>query len=65
MNLIETKINAKERYNICKNCDSFIKMTKVCKECWCFLPAKTKILQEKCPLDKWTRQQLMKDRRLD
>ncbi len=45
--------NPKERYNICKSCDMFNKLTKTCKECGCFMPAKTKLKNNLCPLNKW------------
>ena len=44
---------AKQRQDICNGCDKRIKLTNQCKECGCFLAAKTKIKQEKCPLEKW------------
>ena len=44
---------AKARYNICKGCSSFSELTKICKECGCFMPVKTKFKNNKCPLDKW------------
>lgn len=42
-----------ERYEICKNCDKFINLTKQCKECGCFMPLKTKLKFTSCPLQKW------------
>jgi len=44
----------KERYNICKSCDRLNKLTKICKECGCFMPAKTKLKGKLCPLNKWS-----------
>ena len=44
---------SKERYNICKECDRFISLTTTCKECGCFMIAKTKMTTATCPLDKW------------
>lgn len=47
------KPTSKERYLICKECDSFVNLVKVCKECGCFMPAKTLIDDASCPLGKW------------
>jgi|VirMetMinimDraft_7_1064189.scaffolds.fasta_scaffold07099_3 hypothetical protein len=44
---------AESRQNICNGCPKRIDLLNQCKECGCFLAAKTKIKQEKCPLDKW------------
>jgi hypothetical protein len=44
---------SKHRYMICKECDRFITSVKVCKECYCFMPAKTMIEGADCPLGKW------------
>lgn len=41
------------RMNICKMCDRYSERRKRCKECGCFLEAKTKFSSSKCPLDKW------------
>lgn len=44
---------ANKRYEICKACPEFIKITKQCKRCGCFMAAKTKLESAKCPLNKW------------
>ena len=44
---------SKKRYDICKECDRFISLTTTCKECGCFMIAKTKMTSATCPLDKW------------
>lgn len=44
---------AATRQDICNKCPERIDLTNQCKNCGCFLAAKTKIKQEKCPLDKW------------
>lgn len=41
------------RYNICKSCDRLMNLTKQCKECFCFMPAKTWLKDAVCPLGKW------------
>jgi hypothetical protein len=47
-----TKEVADSRYEICKTCERFNTL-KFCKECGCFMPAKTKLAYVKCPLGKW------------
>lgn len=47
-----------ERYDTCKACPAFIKDSKRCSECGCFMEAKTWIGGNKdllCPLKKWSR----------
>ena len=39
------------RTNICKECEN--KENVICKLCGCILAAKTRVLEEKCPIDKW------------
>jgi len=41
------------RYDICKTCDAFIKLTCQCKACGCFMKLKTKLKDATCPLGKW------------
>lgn len=41
------------RYAICEKCPQFNKITKTCKECGCFMAAKTKLKLASCPLGKW------------
>jgi hypothetical protein len=41
------------RMSICEDCDRLIKATKNCKECGCFMTAKTKLPNAECPLGKW------------
>lgn len=41
------------RYNICKECPFLNDITKTCKECGCFMPAKTKLKEATCPVGKW------------
>jgi hypothetical protein len=42
----------KARLDICNNCPSKLS-TGNCRECGCFLVAKSAFRQEKCPLGKW------------
>ena len=43
----------RRRMDICRSCDRLNNITKTCKECGCFMPAKTKIPNESCPIGKW------------
>jgi len=45
---------AQNRLNICLGCDRLNQTLQNCKECGCFVRAKTKFKQEKCPLGKWS-----------
>jgi hypothetical protein len=42
-----------ERLQICSTCPQFIKATKQCKKCGCFMAAKTKLKMASCPIGKW------------
>jgi hypothetical protein len=42
-----------KRLEICKGCHRFFKLTYSCKECGCFMAAKTWLKQAECPLHKW------------
>lgn len=44
---------AKERYEICKQCDFFISSLRICKQCCCFMPVKVQIQGVTCPINKW------------
>lgn len=50
-----SEIIKKDRIEICKQCPSFIKITGQCKECGCFMEAKTRLPDAYCPLLKWDR----------
>lgn len=45
-----------QRMEQCKNCSEILYLTKnvtECNICGCFLDAKTRVEEEKCPLKKW------------
>lgn len=46
---------AKKRISICISCPDkkFNDITKRCKVCGCFMPAKTRSEKSKCPLNYW------------
>ena len=41
------------RFNLCKDCNYFINLTKQCKKCFCFLPIKAKVEKALCPIGNW------------
>lgn len=41
------------RYDVCKGCPRLFKPTRTCKECGCFMAAKTWLKNADCPLGKW------------
>jgi len=43
---------ATARYAICKGCPE-LTITKQCKLCGCFMKAKTRLKDAKCPIGKW------------
>lgn len=44
---------ANDRFNICKSCPEFIKLTSQCKKCGCFMKIKTTMAHAACPIGKW------------
>ena len=42
------------RYNICKSCNEFENLLKLCKKCGCFMPAKCKLNISTCPNNLWS-----------
>lgn len=56
-NIFKIKTNT-TRMNICKKCDhfeisTFGKKWDYCNECGCVLESKTRLENEKCPINKW------------
>lgn len=41
------------RYDLCLDCPEFIRLTKQCKQCGCFMNLKTRLSNAECPLGKW------------
>jgi len=41
------------RMAVCETCDAFDKKRKRCSKCGCYMKAKTKLKESKCPLGKW------------
>ena len=42
-----------KRFDICKSCPELVQISKQCKQCGCFMNAKTKLQKATCPLGKW------------
>jgi hypothetical protein len=54
LNKIEQETEeSKSRMDVCNACDRLMQPVKICKECYCFMPAKTLIPISVCPLGKW------------
>ena len=45
----------KNRAQICYKCSNLNKVTKFCKLCGCFIPAKITVKKEGCPVGLWTK----------
>lgn len=48
-----TEEESDRRYSICLECPELVLLTKQCKQCGCFMVAKTKLEAAKCPFGKW------------
>lgn len=48
-----SKEEAAIRLDICKSCPQLIQSLLQCKECGCFMKAKTMIKHSSCPIGKW------------
>lgn len=44
---------AQDRMKICNDCEHLYKPTSTCKRCGCFMTLKTKMPNQKCPINKW------------
>jgi hypothetical protein len=42
-----------KRYDMCKACPEFVKLTTSCKKCGCVMSLKTKLAEAECPIGKW------------
>ena len=42
-----------DRMSECRKCIRFNSLTKICRECGCFMPAKTKLPNAFCPIGTW------------
>ena len=53
MAITVSKEKFKERFSICKGCEFLFKPTNNCKKCGCFMHLKARLANQKCPIDKW------------
>jgi hypothetical protein len=42
-----------ERLKLCDACQHFSKVLRKCKLCGCWMELKAKLLEARCPIDKW------------
>lgn len=47
------EFTSSSRMSICSVCPELISLTKQCKKCGCFMAAKTKLQNARCPMNKW------------
>lgn len=50
-----------QRLAICKDCEFFIKLSKQCKKCGCFMRLKGSLPHSECPVGKWGKVKDKKD----
>ena len=48
---------ASARYSICKSCENFDDLLKICKRCGCFMKFKVHLKSSECPLNKWKKEE--------
>ena len=53
--IITDTVLIKNRMDICSSCEHFA-ITKQCKLCGCFMPAKTLLSNAACPIGKWDKE---------
>jgi len=42
-----------QRLDVCNSCEDFNKSIKTCKQCGCYMPAKSMLAASSCPNKKW------------
>lgn len=45
------------RLAICQACPYLFKISKQCRKCGCFMPAKASLPNASCPIDKWVQEE--------
>lgn len=48
-----SRAEARALLDVCKECPFYMKGIHVCKQCGCFMPAKTRLAHSECPIGKW------------
>jgi Family of unknown function (DUF6171) len=51
--MLVNKQIAKDRFQICKSCEHFNSLLKMCKKCGCIMPLKVTMSISRCPVGKW------------
>ena len=51
--LLVSRETYRDRLETCRDCSSFQKTLRMCKECGCFMPAKARAIDSDCPKNKW------------
>ena len=44
---------ANQRLTICESCPEYFFPARICSQCYCVMPIKTRLASANCPLDKW------------
>lgn len=55
---VENSLTSEARLEICLGCDQLNQLTKQCKVCLCYMPAKTMLAISECPLHKWGKEEM-------
>jgi hypothetical protein len=50
---VESAQELTSRYSVCKSCENFVGLVKMCSVCNCFMPIKTQLKKSTCPRGKW------------
>ncbi len=53
-NVFATNDIINQRLSTCNACQEFVRSTSQCRQCGCFMSAKTRLKKASCPLGKWT-----------
>lgn len=51
------KTIAAKRMAICNECPALIQLTRTCRKCGCYMPAKTILAEAECPIGKWGKEE--------
>lgn len=46
-------LSYRQRIDICNKCENYVKITKQCNICFCFMPIKARMKGMSCPINKW------------
>lgn len=49
--ILEDETEYKRRISICNSCEE-LNSLKICKKCWCYMPAKAALVENSCVLNK-------------